>query len=565
MTVPTVAHAGSGNTGGATTSITVTLPDTPASDELTIIELSAPGTAVITPPAGWNRVPRCGGHAGTKSNSNGSNRLWAYYAIGDPGDTTPTFTSDTSLAFAWGCVIIDGANMDQPFGSARNGGSSNTTGGGIANTSIPPTPATDCMVLSLITAPAAAAAYVSGTWVEDVEQSNGSATHLYMVHNTTDYLVADYDGLVTGVTFDWAGTGAGACIQLCIVPETADFAKPQIIGSGLNSQASTTNTLPTGGVGPAGAGSIFLSDWMVPGALAIAFEVSNDEAHTITTIETAIGGHDLTVLGVEFPYDNTLGTLQVSYYVIRFDESTAWNFSDLSTLDYYKFTLSGSVTFIAGAIIALGVEGLPNGIAGYSLQEIASGTGPNPAGFSVSIDDLIITILSVPGNVTVTNPAGYTAQQTLSGGGLNRTSIGYKRATSTGTEDPGAYTLSSAQISTFLAIVLAESGLPPPENLTPPAVTGTPIPPNVLTTDDGTWDYSPTSFTYQWQRSPNGVSSWSDITGETADTYTLTAEDELNYIRCVVTATNGTGSTAANSNAVLIEEYPYIATFSMIG
>lgn len=564
MTVPSVAHAAGGNTGGASTSITVTLPDTPEADELTIIELVAPGTAVITPPAGWKRVPRCGGHSGTKGLSDGNNRLWAYYAIGDPGDTTPTFTSDTSLAFAWGVVIIADANMDHPFGSARSGNSSNTTGGGINPIQIPPTPVTDCMILSLIVAPAAGAAFTGGTWTEDVEQGNGSATFLYMIHNVTNFTAVDWDGeTTTGYFFDWFGTGAGNMMQICICPATADFSIPQPGPSGLNSQTASTNTQPQIGVGAAGSGTTYFSDWLVPGNLVLAHEFSTDEAHTVSSVATANGGVALDNLdaGV-FPYDNTIGAIQTSWYFVLLEEEDCYHFSNLLTLDYVKFTLSGSVTFQSSYWIVQAAKA-PDPIGGYAVESIASSSNPDPAGFTVAEDDLILAFLGLATNTTCTNPSGYTAQQQL--GGTGRSVFGYKRSTSSGTENPGTYTLGLAQVTTFLAIVVSSAGLPPPENTVAPAVTGTAIPPNVLTTDDGTWDYSPTSFTYQWQRSPNGVSGWSDITGETADTYELTAEDEEQYVRCVVTATNASGSTPANSNAVLIEEYPYLATFSMIG
>jgi len=565
VTVPTVPHAAGGNTGGASTSITVTLPDTPASDELTIVVISGPGTATMTPPSGWSRVPRCGGHAGV--GSGGNSRLWAYYCIGDPGDTTPTWTADTSRDYAWATMIIGGANLDVPFGSARLGGRA-ASSTGLAFIDIPGTPATDCMIVSLVSMSTSGSAYTSGTWTEDVEQANnGSTAWAYLVHNVTNYTGIDYDGNVSGPTWDWPGSGVSCVLmQVAILPATADYSIPKMLGSGMTATTGTTNGGPSQGVGPAGSGTVNYADYMVPGAMVLVGETSNDEAHTITTIRQQIGGYDFTVLGGDFPFDNTNGALQVSWYALGLDESNCWDFAELGVTDNYpKFTMSGSVTWITTWMILFGTAALPGGISGYSLQEFASGTGPDPAGFSVTEDDLIVLAMHTPSNPTVTNPAGYTAQQTLSNGGLNRTSVAYKTATATGTENPGAYTLSVAAISTFVAIIISAAGVPPPENITPPAVTGTPIPPNVLTSDDGTWDYSPTSYTYQWQISPTGIGSWSDITGETTDSYELTAGDEEQYVRCVVTATNASGSTAEPSNAVYVEEYPYVTTFSMIG
>lgn len=66
----------------------------------------------------------------------------------------------------------------------------------------------------------------------------------------------------------------------------------------------------------------------------------------------------------------------------------------------------------------------------------------------------------------------------------------------------------------------------------------------LLTTTNGTWTNSPSGYTYQWER--DGI----DIAGATSSSYTLVAADEGTSINCTVTATNGAGSTAQDSNAV---------------
>lgn len=89
----------------------------------------------------------------------------------------------------------------------------------------------------------------------------------------------------------------------------------------------------------------------------------------------------------------------------------------------------------------------------------------------------------------------------------------------------------------------------PPVNTVPPAVTGTTVVGQTLSTTDGTWTGSPASFTYQWQRDDHGGGSYSNIGGATANTYVLVDADDQCRVRCVVTATGG-GSASANSNAV---------------
>lgn len=120
----------------------------------------------------------------------------------------------------------------------------------------------------------------------------------------------------------------------------------------------------------------------------------------------------------------------------------------------------------------------------------------------------------------------------------------------------GAYgsttaTLAAATSDAFmtLALIPAASGSPP-ANTVAPAVTGTETQGETLSTTDGTWTNSPTSYAYQWQRDDLGGGVFSNISAATANTYVLTSSDVGCQVRCVVTATNASGSTAANSNAV---------------
>jgi len=87
-----------------------------------------------------------------------------------------------------------------------------------------------------------------------------------------------------------------------------------------------------------------------------------------------------------------------------------------------------------------------------------------------------------------------------------------------------------------------------PVNTVLPNVTGVAIVGDILTTDDGTWTGSPTSYAYQWKRGATNI-------GTNANTYTLVNADAGQSITCVVTATNAGGSTPATSNAVQIQNF----------
>jgi hypothetical protein len=79
-----------------------------------------------------------------------------------------------------------------------------------------------------------------------------------------------------------------------------------------------------------------------------------------------------------------------------------------------------------------------------------------------------------------------------------------------------------------------------------PAITGTTARGQAVTVSTGAWTDSPTSYTYQWQRA--ATTTFANITGATAATYTLQPADTGMNLRVVVTAKNaiGTGSTYSN-------------------
>ena len=82
---------------------------------------------------------------------------------------------------------------------------------------------------------------------------------------------------------------------------------------------------------------------------------------------------------------------------------------------------------------------------------------------------------------------------------------------------------------------------------------GAPVVGDTLTTTNGSWANSPTSYAYQWQRCDTGGASCNPIGGATGQTYTPVAGDVGNTLRVAVTATNATGSSApATSNATAV-------------
>ena len=90
------------------------------------------------------------------------------------------------------------------------------------------------------------------------------------------------------------------------------------------------------------------------------------------------------------------------------------------------------------------------------------------------------------------------------------------------------------------SLEISSGGVSAPVNTILPEITGGDTIGSLLTTDDGTWTGSPTSYAYQWKRGATNI-------GTNANTYTLVTADAGTNITCVVTATNAIGSTNATS------------------
>jgi hypothetical protein len=95
-----------------------------------------------------------------------------------------------------------------------------------------------------------------------------------------------------------------------------------------------------------------------------------------------------------------------------------------------------------------------------------------------------------------------------------------------------------------------------PNNTVLPAITGTAAVGQTLTTSDGTWSESPTSFTYEWLRCPSsgGSADGSDCAsiGVTTNGYAVATGDVGFTLRSRVTAVNSDGQAKAVSNATAV-------------
>jgi len=117
------------------------------------------------------------------------------------------------------------------------------------------------------------------------------------------------------------------------------------------------------------------------------------------------------------------------------------------------------------------------------------------------------------------------------------------RAVVTATNATGSSAATSAQTGSVTAAP------PAPSSTSAPTVSGTDVQGSTLTTSDGSWSGSPTSYTYQWQDCDTSGNNCSNISEATSGSYTLQAGDVGATLRSVVTAVNGVDSTSVSSAA----------------
>ena len=86
-----------------------------------------------------------------------------------------------------------------------------------------------------------------------------------------------------------------------------------------------------------------------------------------------------------------------------------------------------------------------------------------------------------------------------------------------------------------------------PVNMAVPAISGSAMQGQSLSTSNGTWSNSPTSYAYQWQDCNSSGASCTNVSGATSSSYTLTSSDVNHTMRALVAASNTGGSALATS------------------
>jgi hypothetical protein len=212
-------------------------------------------------------------------------------------------------------------------------------------------------------------------------------------------------------------------------------------------------------------------------------------------------------------------------------------------------------TFTAGGSVA---RGNANGLS--TNPRIPAGTAtvtpPSSTAKYLALTSFIITSAGTAGEA-VAPPTGFTGFPVVNNAS-RAISIwtAYEELAAPAAALAAAWTAPSHNWAGTL-ILIEQPSASAPSNTAAPVVTGTPAVGSTLSTTDGSWTGTPTSFGYQWQRDVGtGAVSWLDIPGATSSTYVVPGSPSVAYddvgskLRCRVTATNAAGSSApAASNA----------------
>jgi hypothetical protein len=216
---------------------------------------------------------------------------------------------------------------------------------------------------------------------------------------------------------------------------------------------------------------------------------------------------------------------------------------------------SASVYVDSGSSATSLVAGLYNTAWGHPSQLLAYGrlSSPKPGAWNTinlssspsvsSSQTYWIAVLATGGALTLSDSSGswhcseYPSQTNLTSLPANWPSGSGSSACSL-----SAYVSSSAPSS-------PSSPVSAPSSTSSPAIRGTAQEGDTLTTSNGSWSGSPTSYAYQWEDCNTSGGTCVSISGATGSTYTLAASDVGSTIRSVVMATNAGGSSSASSAA----------------
>lgn len=328
--------------------------------------------------------------------------------------------------------------------------------------------------------------------------------------------------LVAGMTFTESGTGTVAFVSTS--------------NNGGVGWAITTGGKTFGGaVTFNGVGGM----WVFQDAFT---GTSQGSALTLSAGTLKTNGQTVTFGGIPSPGSSvrTLDITGSTVNLIRTTSSTPWN---MSGTNLTLVATGSTISYIGAAAGAMTFNG-----DGFTYGSVVfAGNNQN---LTITGNNTFASLdIECTGARTVTLPASGTQTITttlkLIGSGATLSLA----SSSAGTATTLAYSGAGYAAATISGVSASSDILLNPIPSVAPVESGPAV--GVLSATTGTWyGYAAPTFTYQWQRSPDGL-AWTNIPGATSSSYTLTIADCGMSVQCVVTGSNASGSATAATTATL--------------
>lgn len=191
----------------------------------------------------------------------------------------------------------------------------------------------------------------------------------------------------------------------------------------------------------------------------------------------------------------------------------------------------------------------------YTYYVEASGAPYNTTAPAITGQPYLGSTITCSQGIWSGNPTSYSYQWLRAGVAISgATTNSY---TTSAADDAKAVSCRVTAVNAIASISVVSNSVvisppPVPAVITPPAITGEARVKQILTVNTGTWSGNPVSYTNQW------LLDGEPISGATGSTFKLTQANVGSMVSCAVTATNITGSTTGNSDAVgpVLEAFP---------
>jgi hypothetical protein len=346
-----------------------------------------------------------------------------------------------------------------------------------------------------------------GTWL-------ASPTITYQWQRSTDGALWNNIASATNSTYVVAATDAGYYIRAQV------FGSKTVSGTAYK---YTANSAPT---------------TLVPG-----FTLASTSAPIVTGSWTT--GSTLSTSNGTWSSSGTF-----TYQWQRSTDNSTWSSISGATSSSYVLTSDDASKYVRVQVYLTGSSGA-DGIA-YSVSTAKVGAPYNTAAPAIT-GTLRVGAVQTVSTGTWSGSPTYSYQWQSSADGIAWANIG----SATNSTYTVTYTVANLKLRAVVSAVNAVDtatatsqvvqGFLAPVATAVPAITGTIQSGQTLTSSSGTWPNTSSGYTYTWQRSSDGGTTWTNIAGAIASTYVLVAGDVGYLIRSEVTVTTNAGSSTAYS------------------